>query len=153
MKTTARFEQAITKLYTAFNAGKLHPECACQCAVGNICDNSDSWKALSDDHGSLRLNYVGRVNEGFGKRIKGYKPSELLQIEMAFLKGCGYELPLHHKNKKPENPQDEAVLFNGLVEAVNCLCELDHIENPMYHFYRYFDRLPVDQPEYSLNSI
>ena len=152
MKTTARFEQAITKLYTAFNNGNLHPECACQCAVGNICDNNDSWKNLSDAHGSLELNYVGRVNEGFGKRFNGYRPSELLQIEMAFLKGCGYKLPLHQKNKKPENPQDENVLFKGLAEAVNQLCELDQIENPMYHFYRYFDRNKVIQTESILHT-
>ena len=87
MKTTSRFEKAVSKLYDAFNSGSLHPECACQCAVGNICDNKDFWKYFSDEHGSLKLNYVGKVNEAFGRRFNGYTPLELLQIERAFLKG------------------------------------------------------------------
>lgn len=130
MKTTQRFEEAIFKLYNAFHSGSLHPECACQCAVGNICDNNDSWKNLSDDHGSLRLNYVGRVNESFGKRLNGYLPSELLRIEQAFLKGCGYQVPLRFNHFKPDNPRDKEVQFNGLMQAITILCELDQIEDP-----------------------
>ncbi|MBT8262064.1 MAG: Na(+)-translocating NADH-quinone reductase subunit F [Bacteroidia bacterium] len=131
MKTTSRFDQAVQKLYNAFHNNNLHPECAMQCAVGNICDNKDAWKHFSDFHGSLCLNYVGRVHEGFGRRINGYLPSELLKIEAAFLEGCGYVLPLHHSNPKPENPVDKTILFNGLCASVSVLCELDGISNVM----------------------
>ena len=133
MKTTLRFENAVQKLYDAFHGGSLNPECCRQCAVGNILDNSESWKHLSDEHGSLRLNYVGKVNEGFGKRFNGYTPQELLQIEAAFLQGCGYSLPLRHNGRKPVNHSDMDVLFNGLSAAISCLCGLDGISDLMDH--------------------
>ena len=131
MKTTVRFDRAIEKLYTAFHNNTLKPECCKQCAVGNILDNTDSWKYLSDMHGSLKLNYVGLVNQKFGKRFNGFSPIELLQIEHTFLKGCGYEMPFHHSNKKPHNPTDKDILFNGLSAVVTFLCKLDNIPDVM----------------------
>ena len=62
-------ERALSKLNTAFYDNTLHPECCIACAVGNICDNRDAWKHFTDVHGSLKLNYVGQVNEAFGKRL------------------------------------------------------------------------------------
>ncbi len=129
MTTSKRFESAIKKLYTAFHNNTLHPEDCKQCAVGNILNNQDFWKHLSNDHGSLKLNYVGMVNQKLGKRFNGYSPLELLQIEKAFLKGCGYVLPLHHNNPKPHNPTDPNNLFKGLSYAIEVLCELDGISN------------------------
>lgn len=131
MKTTTRFESAIKKLYTAFHNNKLNPECCKQCAVGNILDNNDSWKYLSDDHGALQLSYIGKIHQGLGRKFNGYSPLELLQIEMTFLRACGYQLPLHHKNKKPENPTNKDLLFNGLTKTIELLCELDNIPNIM----------------------
>ncbi|WP_248723762.1 Na(+)-translocating NADH-quinone reductase subunit F [Seonamhaeicola sp. ML3] len=131
MNTSQRFESAINKLYVAFNNNTLNPECCKQCAVGNILDNTDSWKHLSDNHGSFQLNYVGKVHQSFGRTFNGYTPLELLQIEITFLKACGYQLPLHHKNKKPENPTDKSVLFNGLSKVIELLCKLDDIPNVM----------------------
>jgi len=131
MKTTQRLDTALRKLYKAFHEGTLHPECCKQCAVGNILDNTDSWKHLTDLHGSLKLNYVGMVNQNFNRRFNGYSPLELLQIEAEFLKGCGYSLPLDLKCKKPKNPTDNEILFNGLCKAVEFLCQLDGIKNVM----------------------
>lgn len=131
MKITNRLEQALQKLYTAFHNGELHPECCKSCAVGNICDKTDAWRHLTDVHGSLVLNYVGRVNEGFGRRINGYSPSELLCIEAEFLKGCGYSLPLSHKSRKPADPASKETMFNGLCAAVAFLCKLDKVANVM----------------------
>lgn len=124
-----RLEQAINKLYEAFHSGSLHPECSCNCAVGNILDRKDFWKNLSDDHGSLQLNYVGIVNQKFGKRFNGYSPLELLHIENAFLRGCGYSIPLRHNGSKPHYPQSMDVQFEGLCEAITVLCKLDGIKN------------------------
>lgn len=129
MKTSPRFEEAIQKLYTAFYNNSLHPECCKQCAVGNILDNTNAWRHFSDEHGSLNLNYVGLVNQKLGKRFNGYTPIELLNIEATFLRGCGYTLPLHHNNKKPENPQDQEVLFKGLCDVIEYMCRLDNIPN------------------------
>ncbi len=140
MKNTRRFDQAIKKLYTAFHNDEIHPECAKQCAVGNILDRTDSWKHLSDVHGSTTLNYVGRVNQEFGKRFNGYSPLELLEIEAMFLKACGYELPLDHKNRKPTNPTHKDTLFKGLSAVIAYLCELDDIENVMDYSQLFSER-------------
>jgi len=131
MKTSFRLEQAIQKLYVAFHKNELHPECCKQCAVGNILDNRENWKHLTDYHGSLELNYIGKVHQAIGRKFNGYSPSELLRIEAVFLKACGYKLPLNHKNKKPKNPTDKDVLFNGLTEVVTLLCEMDGVKNIM----------------------
>ncbi|CAH8283833.1 hypothetical protein EV196_103498 [Mariniflexile fucanivorans] len=131
MKTSIRLEQAVQKLYNAFYNNELHPECCKQCAVGNILDNSDSWKHLSDQHGALELNYLGNVHQSFGRKFNGYTPLELLHIEATFLRACGYQLPFHHKNKKPKNPTDKDVLFKGLTAVVTLLCSLDGIPNFM----------------------
>ena len=64
--------------------------CCKHCAVGNILDNMDIWKHLSNYHGSLELNYVGKVHQTLGRKFNGYSPLELLQIEATFLKACGY---------------------------------------------------------------
>jgi hypothetical protein len=56
---------------------------------------------------------------------------ELLNIEAAFLSACGYTLPIHHKNNKPENPTDKSVLFDGLCAVIELLCKLDGVSNVM----------------------
>ncbi|WP_130733559.1 Na(+)-translocating NADH-quinone reductase subunit F [Flavobacterium sp. J27] len=130
METTKRFDTAVKKLYQAFHNNTLHPESCTQCAVGNILDNKDSWKHLSDEHGSLQLNYVGLVNQRLGKRFNGYTPLELLQIEMAFLIHCGYTLPLQ-LNRKTSKTLSKDKLFKGLEAVVAQLCALDRIPNVM----------------------
>ncbi len=130
-KLTNRLEQALEKLYVAYVNHTLHPECACNCATGNVCDNKEAWKHFSDSHGSLQLNYIGKVHQAFGRKINGYSPIELLTLEATFLEGCGYELPFHHKHKKPLDPTDKEVQFNGLYAAISYLCELDNVEHVM----------------------
>ncbi|KAA3625775.1 MAG: Na(+)-translocating NADH-quinone reductase subunit F [Flavobacterium sp.] len=131
MITSSRFDRAIRKLYAAFHSNNLHPECAMQCAVGTICDNTDAWKHFSNEHGSTQLNYVGRVHEGLGRKINGYAPSELMKIEAAFLDGCGYQLPLKAGNYRPQLPLDQDVLFQGLCKAIEVLCKLDNLPQLM----------------------
>jgi len=130
MKTTLRFEQAVSKLYQAFHKGTLNPESCTQCAVGNILDNKEYWKHLSDAHGSMKLNYVGLVNQNLGKRFNGYSPLEILQIEKVFLEGCGYSLPLRYNRPTIKNP-DKNSLFNGLEAVVAQLCTFDNLPNIM----------------------
>jgi len=141
-KFPVRLEQALSKLYIAFYDGSLHPECCTACAAGTICDNKDMWKHLTDAHGSLVLNYVGKVNEAFGKRFYGYLPSELLQIEGVFLRACGYELPISRKSMKPKNPQADEVMFNGMRAVIHYLCELDGVKDVM-DIQQQFMRTPV----------
>lgn len=151
MKTTFRLEQALIKLYNAFHNDQLHPECCYRCAVGNILDNHDAWKHLSDQHGSLRLNYVGLVNQNLGRKFNGYSPLELLRIEAEFLKGCGYSLPLSYSGTKPENPKDKDILFNGLCQTVEFLCALDGVDNAM-DYSRFFE-FEEGQPRYQLDEL
>lgn len=148
MNTSQRLDSAIKKLYNAFHNNELHPECCKQCAVGNILDNKDSWKHLSDHHGALELNYVGKVHQTLGRKFNGYTPLELLQIEAAFLKACGYKLPLHYKNPKPKNPTDKDFLFNGLTEVVAFLCKLEGVTNVM-DYSKLFE-VENNQPKYTL---
>ena len=150
MKTTPRLESALRKLYTAFHNNTLNPECCKQCAVGNILNHTDSWKHLSDSHGALELNYVGKVHQTLGRKFNGYSPLELLKIENIFLNTCGYQLPLHYKNEKPQNPTDKAVLFNGLCAVISFLCELDNIKNVM-DYKRLFE-FEDERPKYELSS-
>ncbi|WP_298536118.1 Na(+)-translocating NADH-quinone reductase subunit F [uncultured Algibacter sp.] len=133
MKTSKRLELAVQKLYIAFHNNTLYPECCKQCAVGNILDHTDSWKYLSDHHGSIELNYIGRVHQTLGRKFNGYSPQELLKIEHVFLKACGFLVPLHYKNDKPKNALNKDQLFNGLCEVIELLCQFDGIKNVMSH--------------------
>jgi hypothetical protein len=143
-----RLEKAIEKLYVAFHNNTLHPECCKSCAVGNILDNKDSWKHLSDDHGSLQLNYLGKVHQGLGRRFNGYTPQELLQVEASFLTACDYELPFRHNHKKPKNPTDKDLLFKGLCAVISFLCKLDHVPNVM-DYTKLFE-VENDKPKFAL---
>lgn len=131
MYSNSRLDRAIIKLYNAFNSSNLNPECCKQCAVGNILDNTDSWKHFSDNHGSTNLNYIGSVNQRLGKSFNGYTPLELLKIEVIFLTACGYELPFKHNHLKPKNPTDTHILFSALCEVIKFLCDLDNVKNEL----------------------
>jgi hypothetical protein len=149
MLSSPRLEKAIQKLYVAFHNNELNPECCKQCAVGNILDKTDSWKHLSDHHGSTELNYIGKVHQTLGRKFNGYTPLELLKIEATFLKACGYQLPLHHKNNKPEHPEDKDILFNGLCSVIQLLCEFDNVTNIM-DYTKLFEYKNNDSPKYEL---
>lgn len=151
MKSSYRLEQALTKLYTAFHNNQLHPECCKQCAVGNILDNTDSWKHLTDVHGSEVLNYVGMVHQNLGRKFNGYSPMELLKIESTFLKGCGYIGAINGHNYKPKNPTNKDILFNGLCAVVTFLCNLDNIPNVM-DYSKLFE-FESERPRYKISEI
>lgn len=138
-----RLEMALDKLYTAFYKEELNPENCCHCAVGNICDNIDAWKHFTDIHGSVKLNYLGRLHQTLGKRINGYSPLELLSIEASFLKGCGYSINSRNRLLKPAPVIDEEMMFKGLCATIDYLCKLDGVDNVM-ELYKRFD-LRVDE--------
>ncbi len=151
MQVPKRLEDALIKLYDAFHNDELNPECCSACAVGNILDNHDSWKHLSDTHGSLQLSYVGRVHQQLGRTFNGYSPFELLQIEKVFLEACGFKTPLCHYDAKPRNPRSKEVLFGGLSAVVAFLCELDGIANVM-DYSKIFE-YDQDNPVYKFEVI
>lgn len=128
--TTKRFDEALKKLYTAFHDKTLNPDDCTQCAVGNILDNNDCWRYMTDLHGSKKLNYIGLVHQNLGRRFNGYSPIELLKIEASFLEGCGYRLSKTFCYK-PDFYKNQDILFYGLKAVVETLCELDGIKNIM----------------------
>ena len=130
MKTTVRFNNAINKLYNAFHNNTLNPEDCKQCAVGNILDQKDFWQHLTDYHGTTKLNYLGLLHQNLGRKFNGYSPIELLQIESAFLKGCGYQFSNKNRLYKPDQITDYT-LFKGLCEVVTELCLIDGSANIM----------------------
>lgn len=102
MKLSQRLDAALLKLYKAYQDNALHPEDACRCAVGNILNQTDSWKHLSNLHGSLQLNYIGLVHEVLDKKFGGYKPSELMAIEKAFWRDADTKLLWLPSRKNPK---------------------------------------------------
>ncbi|TYB79263.1 Na(+)-translocating NADH-quinone reductase subunit F [Bizionia myxarmorum] len=130
MKNSFRFNQSIEKLYSAFHNNTLNPEDCKQCAVGNIVDNNDLWKHLTDNHGTEKLNYLGSLHQRLGRRFNGYSPLELLQIERSFLIGCGYKITKNNRLLKPEI-LDNNSLFHGLCSVVIQLCKLDGVKDVM----------------------
>ncbi|WP_405609084.1 Na(+)-translocating NADH-quinone reductase subunit F [Polaribacter sp. Asnod1-A03] len=150
MKTTRRLETALIKLYNAYHNNRLNPEDCTACAVGNILDNHDSWKHLSNEHGSLKLSYVGRVHQNLGRKFNGYSPEEILQIEKVFLDACGFKTPLCHYNVKPKNYMSKDVQFNGLSAVIDLLCKLDNIDNVM-NFSKLFEQ-ENGEPIYHLKT-
>ena len=151
MNTPKRLEAALIKLYHAFHADKLNPEDCTSCAVGNMLDNYDSWKHLSDSHGSMELSYVGTVHQRLGRRFNGYSPLEILEVEKVFLQACGFKTPLCHYNEKPKNPRDKELLFNGLCAVVALLCKLDDVPNVM-DYSKLFE-YEQDEAKYALETI
>lgn len=126
----------------------MNPEDCKACAVGNILDNHDSWKHLSNEHGSLELSYVGRVHQNLGRKFNGYTPLEILQIEKVFLMACGFKTPLCHYNPKPKNPTSDEVLFDGLFAVIKLLCELDNVPYTI-DYSKLFER-ENGEPKYHL---
>lgn len=131
MQTSVRFENAVKRLYKAFHSNTLNPENCKQCAVGNIMDNNDAWQHLTEKHASLNLSYVGLVHQNLGRKFNGYTPLELLKIEAAFLRGCGYKMTSKLRLQRPKDLKDDTVLFNGLCEVVSELCRCDKIDDIM----------------------
>lgn len=153
MIVSRRLEAALAKLYEAYNSHELHPEDACRCAVGNIMDRTDTWKHFSDEHGAEKLNYVGKVHEALGRKFNGYSPFELLKIEAAFLKGCGYSLPLNYNGIKPKDPKNSDLLFNGLQKTIKVLCKLDHIPNVMDEITKVFEKVNLRNKKQILSEV
>jgi len=117
-----RFTDAVSKLYNAFHKGELNALDCKYCAVGNICDNNESWGDVSCV--SLKMeNYIGEAKQVIDNT--GYTPIELRNIEAVFV--CGnvngeYWGDISHSKEEQ---------FKGLCAVVQYLCELDNIPNVM----------------------
>jgi hypothetical protein len=138
MKTTERFDKAVTKLYNAFHENRLNGMDCKACAVGNMCDNVDYWTNWS--------SYKKRKEIS----IKiGYSFVEIDNIESLFMFGVKINEIEESKwdvgNKEHKGKETQ---FKGLCAVVEYLCELDNIPNIM-DYTKLFET-ENDKPKYQL---
>lgn len=138
MKTTVRFENAVSKLYKAFHEGKLDSGSCSACAVGNICDRNPMWEiaggffSAKQANGS-RLEYAMKVINH-----TGYSREELNEVERIFIKAVKWR-------------ETKRFHFKGLCAVVEYLAELDGIPNPMD--YKALFETENDKPKLELSSV
>lgn len=151
MKTTERFENAVTKLYKAFHENKLDAMSCSACAVGNICDNQREWIDVR------ATGVLGQLEDGYTTSTKalgliyktGYSPNEIVTIEAIFLNNTlgypkdGYTYGFGEQTKENQ--------FKGLCAVVEYLCELDGIPNVM-DYSKLFET-ENDQPVHELKTV
>jgi hypothetical protein len=121
MKTTKRFEESATKLYSAFNEGTLNAMDCTFCAVGNLCNNETYWSKFHDE-ATGKDNIPDEVKV---KKVTGYNMDEINNIESLFMYGTIAETTRlwHPQDMTKENQ------FDGLMAVLNYLAELDSIQS------------------------
>ena len=121
MKTTKRFEESATKLYSAFNEGTLNAMDCTFCAVGNLCNNETYWSKFHDE-ATGKDNIPDEVKV---KKVTGYNMNEINNIESLFMYGtiAGTTRLWHPRDMTKENQ------FDGLMAVLNYLAELDSIQS------------------------
>lgn len=144
MKTSERFTNAVTKLYNAFHKGELNAMDACCCAVGNICDNSDTWIFIAE-YNMARFDRDGLT----AIKKTGYSVKEILNIEIKFMYGLLWDEKL--TGKENHNHKDEDGQFKGLCALVEYLCELEGIPNVMD--YTILFETENNEPKYKLEEV
>jgi hypothetical protein len=151
MKTTKRFEDAVTKLYTAFHNGELDAMDCKHCAVGNMCNNSDEWI-------NIGLHLIGsfyRISYDFINKT-GYSNQELNKIEYIFIYGGEKKLFLNNISNIDvrlgmQTKQEQLDLqFKGLCAVIEYLCKLDNIPNVLDFkcLFETEDNKPVNQLQF-----
>ena len=121
MRTTKRFEQATEKLYTAFNNGTLNAFNCTACAVGNMLGTNEHWQlhAISVNNELISLPIFDRTYPFH----KDYNNTEIEEVETRFLTAWAEENKLDDRFA-----HDKEIQFNGLMNVINYLAELDNIE-------------------------
>ena len=143
-KQTKRFENAITKLYTAFHNGTLDAFDCKSCAVGNIVGHGE-WNGLG---GTVDRETLLVLHPSLQSKIddypdgNGYSGMEYENIEYVFM-GAWQGL-------QPKG-YDKDAQFKGLCAVIEYLAELDNIPNPM-DYSKAFER-EGEKPKYELNTI
>ncbi|HEX4888553.1 MAG TPA: hypothetical protein VFV37_10950 [Luteibaculaceae bacterium] len=154
---TERFNRAVVKLYTAFHEGTLDAMDCKHCAVGNLCDNQDSWASKS--FGVIFGDY-NRVPKSYKfHNPSRYSNRELVEIECIFIYGS-----LDRKNPIFSNiisnnyvkwgvytkKEQKELQFKGLCAVIEHLAKLDGIPNPFNFDSLFSDDKEVAEKEISL---
>ena len=134
MKTTKRFEEAVEKLYKAFNEGTLNAFDCTACAVGNMCGTTkETMWVMHDADGN---SYKGWSMYNPPKH-KYYSEDELFNVEAVFL-----ECFEGNYLKSAFNKENQ---FNGLMAVINYLAELDGIDTIDSQYNRFKEVLTREQ--------
>lgn len=140
MRTTERFEKAVTKLYKAFHDCTLNAYNCEACAVGNICGNKGDWSDIIFMP-SYRADFDAYKEMKPNRTIlkTGYSVFELAKVEDIFIEAHRGEQYFTIKEKQ----------FKGLCSVIEYLCELDNIPNPM-DYSKLFET-ENNKPKYELS--
>ncbi len=146
MKTTERFDRALTKLYTAFHEGTLNAFQCGACAVGNIVGHG-YWRGSTFnnlfEHRDDYLKVCKTKIRLSGINNSGYSDLELTEVEYVFLKAWENDKCFYGTKKDTQ--------FKGLCAVVEYLAELDRIPNPMD--YTKFFEVEDGKPKYQLENV
>ncbi len=128
MKTSIRFENAVSKLYNAFHENRLNAFDCSACAVGNMCDNNENWSeyfgnavSLTPDQYITSVYPYPEVKNQYN--YNGYNQDELFEVEKIFL---NVWIGQNHDSGTCKELQ-----FKGLCAVIKYLCELEGIDNIM----------------------
>lgn len=138
---TERFNNAVTKLYTAWHKDTLDAMHCRHCAVGNLC-GTKQWARIGPIGSPLRINpeFDGAA---------GYSRKQLAEIESIFLYGVTDQDTTEPKflnlisNEDVSGglftkKQQKELQFQGLCAVIEYLAELDGIPNP-FNFSKLFN--------------
>jgi hypothetical protein len=158
MKTTERFEKALSALYNAFHENKLHSNKCSACAVGNILGH-DRWYGGNFSRYILRKDPCVEQIFIVGFNNSGYSGKELAIVEYIFMKEVHKDVKLYTNRERGRLSYDYDELketpethFNGLCAVVEYLAKLDNIPNPM-DYSKVFERTEENSPKYKLEEI
>lgn len=125
---TERFNNAVTKLYTAFHEGTLDYGLCQKCAVGTILGHG-TWLFNSPSTIWARMKGRELTDMTLRNNNSGYNLKELVKVEKVFI--------LAFKNSK--NPSNKESQFKGLCAVIEYLAKLDNIPNP-FNFDNLFNQ-------------
>jgi len=147
MKTTERFDNAVTKLYNAFHYGELNFAHPCHCAVGNICNNNNNWFREVQRFKDNIFSSVSNPNYKTKNHVilsSGYSVFELGEVERIFGEHAGTVGRIcKYKSDKSDSQ------FGGLCAVIEYLCKLDGIPNFM-DYTKLFET-ENEKPKYQLS--
>ena len=145
MKTTERFDNAVSKLYTAYHVGVLNKMDCGKCAVGNMCDGNEKWVYDIDDFRIIdKYTDLSELQDRKNYFNTGYSALEIAEIENIFMFGKNLQ------ETKVYFDQAEFDNFKGLCAVLEYLCELDNIPNVM-DYTRLFES-ENNEPKYQLTN-
>jgi len=145
MKTSDRFNNAISALVKGFFNETLSKGSCTACAVGNICGGDASLANVFMTAWGQQDFYPHAYN-GMTKDVidaTGYSWKDLAKVELAFETSSLIYGGDYHKHTKEEIMQDQ---YNGLMSVVEVLCKIEGIdteETKEMFSYRIEENKPV----------